>query len=258
MERRETEGSFYQAKRISVVRQLLLYMESSGINVYIPHDFCHFTRTQPHIFDSYDFLTRQVNRRPETVKAYRISLSSFYLYITVECNLSVVKFYFTDCTYDFVLEYSQYLQEKKNLSNSTVNQRLAALKTYLRYVSDGNISLMQIYLSVQKVPLLRLVKAQRPVIEVKGLQMLVNKPPNTKRGNRDKMILILLFDTAIRVSELLNITLGDISLEVSVPSILINGKDKKQRAISLNEKTIAHLRGYIKVYHSKDASSDAP
>lgn len=51
MERTTTEGEFFHGKRISTVRQLLLHMAACGIEVYIPHDFCHFTRALPHIFD---------------------------------------------------------------------------------------------------------------------------------------------------------------------------------------------------------------
>lgn len=202
------------------------------------------------------FLPRQENRSPETVKAYRLSLTCFYTYVTTEYKRSAIAFCFSDCTYDFVLNYSQYLQEKKKLANSTVNQRLAALKAYLRYVSDGNIALIQVYLGVQKVPLLKLSKLQRPIIEKNSLAMIFNKPLNTKIGNRDTMILIILFDLAIRVSELLDITLGDISLEISAPSILIHGKGKKQRVVSLNDKTIGHLREYIRIYHEKDSPAD--
>ena len=52
MERRETEGTFNQGKRISCVRQLLVFMAACGIPVYIPHDFCHFKRALPHIFET--------------------------------------------------------------------------------------------------------------------------------------------------------------------------------------------------------------
>ncbi len=51
LEGTDNEGAFNQGKRISCVRQLLLYMATCGIEVYIPHDFCHFTRALPHIFD---------------------------------------------------------------------------------------------------------------------------------------------------------------------------------------------------------------
>lgn len=51
MERSETEGSHQQAKRISGVRQLLLFMAACGVEVYLPHDFCRFEKPVPHIFD---------------------------------------------------------------------------------------------------------------------------------------------------------------------------------------------------------------
>ena len=51
MERGENEGEFNRGKRISCIRQLLLFMATCGIKVYIPHDFCHFKKALPHIFD---------------------------------------------------------------------------------------------------------------------------------------------------------------------------------------------------------------
>lgn len=51
MKRSESEGAFNQGKRISCVKQLLIYMATYGINVYIPHDYCHFKRALPHIFE---------------------------------------------------------------------------------------------------------------------------------------------------------------------------------------------------------------
>ena len=52
VERAENESAFNHGKRISVVRQLLLYMASLGICVYIPHDFCHFDKKMPHILSA--------------------------------------------------------------------------------------------------------------------------------------------------------------------------------------------------------------
>ena len=51
MERRECEGAFNHGKRISCARQLLLFMATCGLKVYIPHDFCHFKKALPHIFE---------------------------------------------------------------------------------------------------------------------------------------------------------------------------------------------------------------
>lgn len=51
MKKLDTEKQAQTGKRISIVRQLLLFMTSRGMKEYIPHDFRHSARTVPHIFD---------------------------------------------------------------------------------------------------------------------------------------------------------------------------------------------------------------
>ena len=204
------------------------------------------------------FLKRQEQRSPDTIKAYRISLSSFYQYVTEIQGIKVMQFCFSDCTYEFVLSYSQYLQETKNLANSTVNQRMAALKSYMKYVSDGDISLMQIYMAVQKVPLLKIPKLHRPIMEKEEIKAFLDEPENTKIGRRDRVILSILYDTAIRVSELTGIVLGDMNLNVKNASIVIHGKGKKSRTIVLNRKCADLLKDYVLHYHASDATPDTP
>lgn len=204
------------------------------------------------------FLLRQEQRSKDTVKAYRISLTEFYRYVTGQKHVKVMNFRFSECTYELMLDYSQYLQEVKKLANSTVNQRLAAIKSYLKYVSDGDIELMQVYLSVQKVPLLRIPKLQKPVMEKDELEAFLAEPEDTRFGRRDRVILILLFDSAIRVSELTAIILGDVAVDVKEPSIMIHGKGRKTRTVILNDKCARHLRNYIHLFHDRNASPDTP
>lgn len=204
------------------------------------------------------YLQRQEQKSKETIKAYRISLNAFFSYVTETAGKNVMEFCFTDCTYDFVLKYSQYLQEDKKLCNSTVNQRIAALKSYLKYVADGDISLVQVYMGIQKVPNLKIEKLQRPIIEQKDLSALLDIPDDTKFGRRDRVLLILLFDTAIRVSELTGIMLGDLTLDVEHPTMIIHGKGKKTRCISLNQKCAEHVKNYVLQYHGINAEADAP
>ena len=82
------------------------------------------------------FLKKQEDRSSDTVKAYRISLTAFYVYVTVIKGISVMAFRFEDCTYEFVLSYSQYLQEEKGLSNSTVISQICSRR---RYLTDADL-----------------------------------------------------------------------------------------------------------------------
>ncbi len=204
------------------------------------------------------YLPRQAHRSSLTVRSYRTGLSDFYRFVTEVERISATRFRFEDCTYDFVLKYSQHLQEDRKLEPATVNQKLSVIRNYVRYVADETIDFMQIYLSVQKVPMLRVPKEHRPILEKNSLQELLSAPPDTTKGNRDRMILILLFDTAIRVAELCAITMGDVQLNADTPSIVINGKGKKQRAVVLSDRTASHLRWYAAKYHQKDENPSTP
>ena len=117
---------------------------------------------------------------------------------------------------------------------------------------------MQIYMAVQKVPFLKTPKLQRPVIEKEDLKAFLAEPENTKIGRRDRVLLALLYDTAVRVSELTGIVLGDMTLNVKNPSIIIHGKGKKTRSIVLNKKCADLVKDYVLHYHEANALPDTP
>lgn len=204
------------------------------------------------------FLIKQQNRSPKTAKAYQSSLREFYLFVTTKKDFKSDTFRFIDCTYNLILDFSQYLQEKKNYKPSSVNARIAAIKSYLEYVADGDIKLMQIYLSIKRVPNLKVPRLIRPILEKDELKLLLASPSNTLKGNRDKVLLILLFDTAIRVAEICNIEISDISLNVTAPHILIRGKGRKERDVYLSKNTIEHLKWYIDNYHDPNEEPNTP
>ena len=79
---------------------------------------------------------------------------------------------------------------------------------------------------------------------------LLSAPPATKRGKRDQLILVLLYDSAIRVSELLDLDVRSVNLNAEIPYIRVFGKGEKERIVSITDKTAEHIRAYLKLYHS--------
>ena len=96
----------------------------------------------------------------------------------------------------------EFLNKNGN-AETTCNNRLAAIRAYLWYVADDDISLQSVALTASHVPFLKVTKLTREVISEEDLKALLSAPPNTKIGRRDQMVLILLYDSSIRVSELL-------------------------------------------------------
>jgi len=128
-----------------------------------------------------------------------------------ERNYSLKTFSFSDCSRDFTLDYLEYMQNQ-DLSFNTCNHRLAALKSYLWYVADGDISVQQTALAVSHVPFLKVPDKVKYILSDQCLAAILAAPKNTKIGMRDTVIMVLLYDTAIRLGELLDLKIGDIVL----------------------------------------------
>ncbi|MCD8018948.1 MAG: site-specific integrase [Clostridiales bacterium] len=220
-----------------------------------PYEILFFSRTNEFLNV---YLIKQAGKSEYTKKSYKAGLSSFYDYVTVTLGIPAMQFQFAQCSYQLLLEYSQYLQESKHLKNSTVNARLAAVRAYLEYASDCDATVISIYVTACRVPLLTVPKVQMPVIRTEDLAGFLDSPEHTRIGNRDRFILILLFDSAIRVSELVGITLGDIIMNGGTYSVLIHGKGRKERCITLSEKACRHMKAYLHAYHGESLEISRP
>lgn len=201
------------------------------------------------------YLPEQALKSKNTVETYRDALTVFRRYITNTLHLSIRTFGFEDCTHDFLLSYMEFLSKKGN-AETTCNNRLAAIRAYLWYVADSDISLQSVALTASRVPFLKVPKLTREMIAEDDLKALLSAPTDTKIGLRDQMILILLYDSAIRVSELLSLDVSSINLDAEIPYLRIYGKGDKERIVAITDKTASHIRNYLKIYHpTKDFNS---
>ncbi|MCR5746283.1 MAG: site-specific integrase [Lachnospiraceae bacterium] len=196
------------------------------------------------------YLTSQCSRSPHTVKAYRDALTVFRRYVT-STGFSMRTFCFDDCTRDFLLGFMEYLQGS-GYEKSSCNQRLAAIKAYMWYVADEDVTWQQSALMVSRVPFLRNPDKEKDILSEECLKALFIAPGGSKRGIRDATIMITLYDSAIRVSELLCLKLSDVNLQSDSPYLRIQGKGDKERIVSVSDNAAEHLKNYIKIYHDRD------
>ncbi len=196
-----------------------------------------------------DFLETYIpqnHNSKRTKKTYTDGLTVFRRYVTDVKQVSIRKFTFSQCTFDFVLEYRNWLLDVKGYKKSTVNNRIAVLKTYLLYVSSREISLQQIYLSVIAVPFLKVPKVIRPIIEdADTIRALLDAPPNTKLGCRDTLMLSMLYDTMIRADEMIQLNIKDVRLDVEIPYIFVHGKGDKERTVAVSDGLVPLIKAYI-------------
>lgn len=201
------------------------------------------------------YLEKQAGRSPATRESYRDSLTVFKNYLISQLGKSIGTFRFSDCTKECVYSFREYLL-KNGIEASSVNVRVAAIRAYLYYAADRDISIQSVALAIGQISPCKTVKKENPVLTEEALAALLSAPPNTRTGVRDRAILILLYDTAVRVSELLDIKIGNIELESNDTNIFIKGKGKKERRVSLTEKGARHLKEYLRLFHPNASKDD--
>lgn len=194
------------------------------------------------------YMPKQLGRSPETIKSYRDSLTIFRRYLYDERKISIGKFRFEDCTSKVMQDFIIFLKESGN-SPGTCNQRLNAIKTYLWFAADRDIALQSVALLVSKIPQCKVPKKEKEMLSEEALSSILQQPRNTKIGIRDRVIMILLYDSAIRLDELLSLRIQDLMLENSNPYIRINGKGNKERIVAITPRTAEHLMQYMKIFH---------
>jgi len=196
---------------------------------------------------------------PNTVIAYRSSLNKYIDYLESMKGIRRFDICFSDFSRANLTDYLDWMLNAKKLAYKTCNLRITAIHALLEYSANENSTdLMAIYLEAKGIKCLK--TTSNPIEYFEGCQMkaLLAAPDiSTRTGRRNQMMLILYYDTAARISELLEMTLGQLHLDASVPYLTIFGKGRKYRNIPLMDKTVGHLKNYIGSFHD-GSPADTP
>lgn len=210
-------------------------------------DTLFFSRT-------YDFLhvyiPKEKGGSKHTFVTYKQGLKTFRGYVNDVAGIPSNKFEFKDCTYDFLLDYRNHLHDAADLKKRTVNNKLAAVKSYMGYASARDVSLQQYAFAIEQVPYYSEPKEHQPIIEDEdALAALLGMPGNTKKGLRDTVIMCILYDSGIRVDELVSLTVRNVCVDYDDVRIRVHGKGNKERCLFVDPKTSALVRQYMKEFH---------
>lgn len=201
-----------------------------------------------------DFLTvylpRQRNFSNNTVRSYRTSLNLFFDYLHEKHGITLQKLSFQDFSSKNISGYIEWLQTERRNSDTSCNQRLMAIRSFVKYAAISDPSNIYVRAEVSKVPA---KKCQSKIVEVfsnDALKSLLAQPDRSrKNGLRNSCFMILLYDTAARCQEVLDLRVRDLVLDGKSPYIYLTGKGNKTRTVPLTGKTVEHLRIYLKQFH---------
>lgn len=174
-----------------------------------------------------DYLSSELNRSQQTVESYRDDLKHFEMFAK---DLSD-SFSWETVDSDMVRDWMESMMDKGN-SAATVSRRLSALKTFYRF------ALARHYVESDPVYSIKGPKKEKPLPQfVKESEMdeLLDRQAwgDDYNNVRARTIIILFYETGMRLSELVNLDDKDVNFVTS--EIKITGKGNKQRIVPFGD-----------------------
>jgi site-specific recombinase XerD len=190
------------------------------------------------------------NLSTKSVEAYKQSLKSYLIFLNEHKKIKDSDITFDAFSRNVVVEYVTYLKNK-GYSPKTINLRLTAIRSFLKYCGEVDFELKGIYSDICVV---RKMKEDKKPIEYlpQAATAAILSAYDTKvaKHRRNRMLLILLYDSGARVQELSDLNYSSLHLDATNPYITLVGKGKKTRNVPLLKKTLTHLLNYLSEFHS--------
>ena len=157
------------------------------------------------------FFTRHLpaerNASPHTIAAYRDTLKLLLRFLAAAMHRRAAALHVEDLTPDRILDFLEDLETTRRNTIRTRNARLAAIHCFFRYV---------------------LAQIDR----------------STQVGERDYLLVALLYDTGARIQELLNLAPCDVRF-VPPPFVRLYGKGRRERLTPLLPQTARLVRRFL-------------
>ncbi len=193
-----------------------------------------------HIDGFLDHMRVEKSASSLTLVSYRSDLSQFFSFMAEKYETPREEISDELFNHKSVREYLAYLQQQ-GLSRATMARKLAALRSFVRYLCRENI------LPGNPIAAFATPKQDKKLprfLYPVEIEMLISAPDmNSTSGKRDRAVLETLYATGIRVSELVGIDLKDIDLAGAM--VKVKGKGNKERIVPLGRKARESLTIYI-------------
>lgn len=155
-------------------------------------------------------------------------------------------------------EWLAWLRESRKCSPESCNNRLASIRTFLKYIGSRDVAYLHLYLEAAQIPRRKCQKKKVEGLTREAIKALFDAPdPSSKTGRRDMAFMILLYSTTARPDELLSMKNSQLHLSCTKPYAIIVGKGNKIRTLYLLPKTVAHLKRYQTEFHGETPDPEA-
>lgn len=166
----------------------------------------------------HEWLVQQRNISHHTVISYRDSWRLFLRFVATRRKKAVSRLGLEELTAQEILAFLQHTEQERKTSIGTRNCRLAALRSFFSFVAGREPLVAGQCAEVLRIPTKRAPQTALCHLEDNEVAAILNQPNrSTIEGQRDHVLLSVLYNTGARIQEALNITPRTLRLESPPP-----------------------------------------
>ena len=171
-----------------------------------------------------------------TINSYISDINIFLEYLHIQ------KLNYKDVNHEVIRSYLKYLDEKK-YKNSSINRILSSLNDYYNYLTKCKVTKYNYFEDINRPRKEKKLPNFINYSEYMSLLATVEKEENEFLKARNLLLLEILFDTGLRVSEAVNIEINNINKKEQ--SIKVLGKGNKERIVYYGDYAKNYLEDYL-------------
>lgn len=191
------------------------------------------------------YLPVQKGLSDNTVLAYRDAVKLLLCYAADKLRKPVDELLIEDLKANMVLDFLDHIQQDRGCTARTRNARLAAVSSLFRFIAREEPALLAQCQAIRSIPSKRTGHKTVDYLEEKEMQAVLDSVNfGSHNGIRDSALLLLLYNTGARVSEIAELKIADLRLDAA-GHVRLLGKGKKQRSCPLWPETVNVIRAYL-------------
>jgi integrase/recombinase XerD len=181
-----------------------------------------------------EYLVAERNLSGNTQASYRDTLTLLLPFASASVGHAIDRMTVEDLTPSIVRQFLDHLERDRHCSGVTRNQRLAMIHSLARFIGTRSPVHLAWCTELRSIPFKKTAKTSIGYLEKHEIDALLNQPDQrTVLGTRDHFLLLFLYNSGARADEAAKLTIGDLKLGRSSPSVRILGKGNKLRMCPL-------------------------
>lgn len=191
-----------------------------------------------------DHMTQQRALSPRTVASYRDTFVLMLRFAHQQHGKAPTDFQLSDLSAKFLVGFLDHLEHQRQNSVRSRNVRLAAVRSFLKFAARHDPAHLSVIEQALAVPMKRFDRRMVGFVPREQMLAVIDVPTDTWVGQRDRLMLTLMFNTGARVSEVISLRVVDVVLGPT-SSIRLHGKGRKQRTLPLWKSTAKAIKDWL-------------